>query len=105
MDWDMDIDWGLIVGVAIVVAALVGLVIWAIVRGQLRKVTTGAEALVGKVAVAQTSLDPKGTVLVEGEHWTAKVNSGKVEPGEEVIVTEIEGLKLVVTKKKTKGRK
>jgi len=105
MDWDLDIDWGLIVGVAIVVVALVGLVIWAIVRGQLRKVTTGAEALIGKVAVAQTGLNPKGTVLVEGEHWAAKVDSGKVEPEEEVIVTEIEGLKLVVTKKKTKGRK
>jgi len=105
MDWDMDIDWGLIVGVAIVVAVLVGLVIWAIVRGQLRKVTTGAEALIGKVAVAQTGLNPKGTVLVEGEHWTAKVDSGKVEPGEEVIVTEIEGLKLAVIKKKIKGRK
>jgi len=105
MDWDLDIDWGLIVGVAIVVVALIGLVIWAIVRGQLRKVTTGAEALIGKVAVAQTGLNPKGMVLVEGEHWTAKVDSGKVEPGEEVIVTEIEGLKLVVTKKKTKGRK
>ena len=105
MDWDLDIGWGLIVGVAIVVAVLVGLVIWAIVRGQLRKVTTGAEALIGKVAVAQTGLNPKGTVLVEGEHWAAKVDSGKVEPEEEVIVTEIEGLKLVVTKKKTKGRK
>lgn len=105
MDWDLDIDWNLIVGVAIVVAVLVGLVIWAIVRGQLRKVTTGAEALIGRVAVAQTGLNPKGMVLVEGEHWAAKVDSGKVEPGEEVIVTEIEGLKLVVTKKKTKGRK
>ena len=105
MDWNLDIDWGLIVGAAIVVAVLVGLVIWAIVRGQLRKVTTGAEALIGRVAVAQTGLNPKGMVLVEGEHWTAKLDSGKVEPGEEVIVTEIEGLKLVVTKKKTKGRK
>lgn len=105
MDWDLDIGWGLIVGVAIVVAVLVGLVIWAVVRGQLRKVTTGAEALIGRVAVAQTGLNPKGMVLVEGEHWTAKLDSGKVEPGEEVIVTEIEGLKLVVTKKKTKGRK
>ena len=105
MDWNSDIDWGLVVGVAIVVAVLVGLVIWAIVLGQRRKVTTGAEALIGKVAVAQTGLNPKGTVFVEGEHWTAKLDSGKVEPGEEVIVTEIEGLKLVVTKKKTKGRK
>jgi membrane-bound serine protease (ClpP class) len=105
MDWNLDIDWGLIVGAAIVLAVLVGLVIWAIVRGQRRKVTTGAEALIGRVAVAQTGLNPKGTVFVEGEHWTAKLDSGKVEPGEEVIVTEIEGLKLVVTKKKTKGRK
>jgi membrane-bound ClpP family serine protease len=38
-------------------------------------------------------------VLVEGEHWTAIVDKGKVEPGEEVTVTKVEGLKLVVTKK------
>ncbi len=102
---DIDIDGGLVVGVVIVVIALCIPVIWAIVRGQRRKVTTGVEGLAGKVAEALTPLDPKGTVLVEGEHWIARIDSGRAEPGEEVIVTEVDGLKLVVTRKKTKGRK
>lgn len=101
----LQINRGLIAGVTIVVVAFIVFVIGAIVRGQRRRVATGAEGLIGKVAEAQTRLDPKGTVLVEGEHWQARVNSGRVEPGEEVIVSEIDGLKLIVSKKKTKGRK
>ncbi|HEX75238.1 MAG TPA: nodulation protein NfeD [Dehalococcoidia bacterium] len=96
----LEINRGLIAGVTILIVAFVIFVIGAVVRGQRRKVATGAEGLVGKVAIAQTSLDPKGTVLVEGEHWAARVDGGKVEPGEEVIVAKVEGLKLVVSKKK-----
>jgi len=91
---------GLIAVVAIVLAAFLVFIIGAIVRGQKRKAVTGVEALVGMVAEAKTELDPKGTVIVDGELWSARVDDGKVEPGEEVIVTKVEGLKLVVTKKK-----
>jgi len=101
----MEVNRGLIAGVTVVIAAFVIFVVSAVVRGQRRRAATGAEALVGKVAVAKTPLDPKGTVLVDGEHWTATVDSGKVEPGEEVTVIEVEGLKLIVTKKKTKRRR
>ncbi|MCJ7791728.1 MAG: nodulation protein NfeD, partial [Dehalococcoidia bacterium] len=78
----MEVNKGLLAGVTIVIAAFVTFVIGAVVRGQRRRAATGAEALVGKVAVAKTPLDPKGTVLVDGEHWTATVDSGKVELGE-----------------------
>ena len=105
MDINLDIDAGLIVGVAIVVAISLALVIWAIVQGQRKKVVTGVEELIGRVAEAQTVLDPKGMVLVEGERWKARLDSGEAELGEEVIVTKVEGLKLVVTKKKAKRRK
>jgi len=91
--------------VATVMAAFVLFIIGAVVRGQRRKVATGAEGLVGKMAVAKTRLAPKGAVLVDGEHWAATVESGSVEPEEEVIITKVEGLRLIVTKKKTKGRK
>jgi membrane-bound serine protease (ClpP class) len=100
----MEVNKGLIAGVTIVIAAFVVFVVGAVVRGQRRRAATGAEALVGKMAVAKTPLEPKGTVLVEGEHWTAIVDKGKVEPGEEVTVTKVEGLKLIVTKK-TQRRK
>ena len=100
----LEVNRGLIAGVTIAVAAFVIFVIGAIVRGQRRQVATGAEGLIGAAGVAQTVLDPKGTVLIEGERWTAMVDSGKVKPGEDVIVTKVDKLKLVVTKKEAKKR-
>ncbi len=101
----MEVNRGLIAGVTVVIAAFVIFVVGAVVRGQRRRVATGAEGLIGRVAVAKTRLDPKGTVLVDGEHWTAMVDSGKVEPGEEVTITKVEGMKLLVTTRKTKRRR
>jgi membrane-bound serine protease (ClpP class) len=102
---EMQVNRGLIAGVAILIAAFVIFIVSAAVRGQRRRVATGAEGLIGRVAVAKTSLDPKGTVLVDGELWKAAVDTGKVEPGEEVTITKVEGLKLFVTQRKSKGRK
>jgi membrane-bound serine protease (ClpP class) len=102
---EMEVNRFLIAGVAILIAAFVIFMVGAVVRGQRRRVATGAEGLLGRVAVAKTSLDPKGTVLVDGELWKAEVDTGKVEPGEEVTVTKVEGLKLLVTQRKSKGRK
>jgi len=78
-------------------------VIYAIVKGQRRKLTAGAEEMIGKIAVAQTILNPKGTVLAEGELWTAIAEGSKIEPDEEVTITKVEGLKLWVTKE-SKGK-
>ncbi len=79
--------------------AFVVFVIYAIVRGQRRKLTAGTEEMIGKEAVVQKTLDPKGTVLAEGELWTAIAEDSKIEAGEEVIITKVEKLKLWVTKK------
>jgi len=102
---EMEVNRGLIAGVAIAIAAFIIFMVGAAVRGQRRPVATGTEGLIGRVAVAKTSLDPKGTVLVDGELWKAAVDTGKVEPGEEVTITKVEGLKLLVTQRKSKGRK
>lgn len=98
----LEVNRGLIAGVAIFTTAFFIFVIGAVVRAHRRQPTTGIEGLTGKVAVAQTALNPTGTVLIEGERWTATLDHGRVKPGEEVIVTRVEGLKLWVTKKKTK---
>jgi membrane-bound ClpP family serine protease len=45
-----------------------------------------------------------GTVLAKGELWTAVTEGEKVERGEEVIITKVEGLKLWVIKKLKKGK-
>jgi membrane-bound ClpP family serine protease len=86
--------------ISIVLAgAFIGFVIYAIVKGQRRKLSAGVEEMIGKEAVVQTALNPKGTVLAEGELWTAIAKGSKIEAGEEVIITKVEGLKLWVTKK------
>ena len=95
----LDISRGLIAIVSVVIAAFIILVVGAIVRGQKRQVETGLEALLGRTAIAQTKLNPRGSVLVEGEHWSAVSDDGVVERGEEVTVTRVDGLKLIVRKK------
>jgi membrane-bound serine protease (ClpP class) len=77
---------------------LVFVVIWG-VRAHQKKVAAGKEDLVGRVAVVETALEPKGIVLIEGERWTAIIDRGRAEPEEEVIITKVDGLKLMVTKK------
>jgi membrane-bound serine protease (ClpP class) len=96
----LTVDVGLIVVVAVIIVAFIVLVIGAVVRGQRRRAATGIEGLIGKTAEAKTALNPKGNVFVEGELWAASIDDGRVEPGEEVTITKVEGLKLIVTRKK-----
>jgi membrane-bound serine protease (ClpP class) len=96
----MQFDKSLIVFVAVFMAGFVALVVWAAVRGQKRKVTTGKEGMIGQVAEVKKALQPVGMVLVEGELWKAELNEGQAQPGEEVVIQKVDNLKLFVTKKK-----
>jgi len=59
--------------------------------------TPGLPSPIGSVAKVITPLDPLGTVRIKGETWTALLMDGeKVEIGEEVTVTDMEGLCLHV---------
>jgi membrane-bound serine protease (ClpP class) len=92
-------DVWLIVLVVVALAAFVAIsIIWGI-RAHRQQILAGREDLVGKTAEVKTVMRPKGTVFVEGEHWTAISEKGRVEPGEEVIITKVDGLKLWITKK------
>ena len=90
--------WAIIVIAIIIVIFIIFVVIWS-VRAHQKQVSAGKEDLVGKTAVVDIALEPKGVVLVEGERWTAITDKGRAEPEEEVIITKVEGLKLRVTKK------
>ena len=96
----VDISPGLIVGIIVcVVGFFTAFVIYAVIKDRKRKLTAGIEGMLGKEAIAQATLNPKGMVLAEGELWTAIAKSDKIEPGEEVVITKVNGLKLWVTKK------
>jgi len=92
-------DAWLIVVIAICVAALIAFVVQRVVRAHQKQVSAGREELVGRTAEVETDLNPKGIVLIEGERWAAILEKGRVKPGEEVIVTKVDGLKLRVVKK------
>jgi membrane-bound serine protease (ClpP class) len=64
-------------------------------RARANKVVTGAEGLIGEIAVAQTALTPAGKVFVHGEIWDA-VASANVSTGEKVVVQKVDGLELKV---------
>jgi membrane-bound serine protease (ClpP class) len=95
----VEVSIGLIIGVAVGFAAFAVFVVGAIIRGQRRRKATGAEGMIGTIAIAKTPLDPTGTVLAQGELWTAASEGGRIAPGEEVIITKVEALKLWVTQK------
>ena len=96
----VDISSGPIVGIIVcVVGFFTAFVIYAVIKDRKRKLTAGIEGMLGKEAIAQATLNPKGMVLAEGELWTAIAKSDKIEPGEEVVITKVNGLKLWVTKK------
>ena len=88
----------IIVIAIIIVVVIVFVVIWA-VRAHQKRVAAGKEELIGKTAVVDIALGPKGVVFVEGERWTAILDKDRLEPEEEVIITKVEGLKLRVIKK------
>jgi len=90
--------WVIIVAVILVVASLVFVIIFGI-RAHRQQASAGREELIGKTAEVSTVMEPKGTVFIQGERWAAILDKGRVEPGEEVIITKVEGLKLRVTKK------
>ncbi|MFC1990679.1 nodulation protein NfeD [Chloroflexota bacterium] len=93
------IDPWLIAGVTIVITAVLAFVINRALHAHRRQAKTGREELIGKKAIVKVALNPEGTVFFKGERWTAVSNEGRVNPGEEVIITKIDGLMLYVTKK------
>jgi len=89
----------LIIVVAIVFIAFLAFTVFFGIRAHRQQVLAGREELIGKTAEVTTVMEPKGIVFIQGERWAAILDKGRVEPGEEVIITKIEGLKLRVSKK------
>jgi membrane-bound serine protease (ClpP class) len=85
-----------------IVGGLVAFIIYKVVRSHRRQPTTGREELRGKLATVRTALRPEGLVMYRGELWTAVIDKGEAKPGEEVIITKTDGLKLIVSKEAKK---
>jgi membrane protein implicated in regulation of membrane protease activity len=64
-------------------------------------VRTGSDRLVGQVGVVRAPLAPIGQVMVDGALWRAKPAwewdlEGPLDPGQRVVVEEVDGLTLSV---------
>ncbi|MFH1485689.1 MAG: nodulation protein NfeD [Chloroflexota bacterium] len=99
------IDRRLIAAVVLSITAFFIFVVGAIARSHRRPATTGREGLMGERATARTTLDPEGLVFVHGERWDAISEDGRVEPGEEVVITKVDGLRVTVVKSGKEGTK
>jgi len=67
-------------------------------KAQRQKVVTGIEGLIGETGESLDTLEPTGTVMLQGEVWNAESISGKISKGEKVLVKEMRNLKLYVEK-------
>lgn len=65
-------------------------------KAQRRKTVTGSSAMIGKTGVSIETLDPLGTVVLQGEIWNAASVSGRIDKGEKIRVVAIEHLQLQV---------
>ena len=93
------VDMWVIVLIVVCVIAFLAFATQRSVRAHRHQASAGREDLIGKIAEVRISLNPKGVVFVEGERWTAISGKERIESGEEVIITKVDGLKLYVTKK------
>ncbi|MEE8369975.1 MAG: nodulation protein NfeD [Dehalococcoidia bacterium] len=86
----------LIFGLGAALGVFVLFVIVNIVRIRKMPAQVGKETIVGQEAVVRSALDPSGSVLMDGEFWTAETEDDPIQPGEHVVVTAIHGLILKV---------
>jgi membrane-bound serine protease (ClpP class) len=89
------VGWGLFLG-----ATFFGIVLLA-VRALKRPIATGAESMVGREGYATEKLAPSGIVKIGGEQWSAKIDPGSkpIAKNDRVVVTEVQGVKMIVKKK------
>lgn len=68
-----------------------------------QRIRTNSESLIGQEAKVTARIDnfnQQGTVVVNGQEWSARtVDDQIIEPGEPVVILEISGVKLIVKEK------
>jgi membrane-bound serine protease (ClpP class) len=92
------VSLGLLGGIALMLGGLFLIAYRKAWQARRLKPATGAQALVGSIAVARTDLSPQGYVFVDGERWDAVSDSGPLHAGDRLQITAVDGLKLKVKK-------
>lgn len=82
--------------IAVLVAIVVAIGIWLIIRTGKQPALTGQESLIGKAAEVRDRLAPSGMVFVQGALWRAVSEDGDVDVGEWVRIVAVHDLRLIV---------
>ena len=80
-------------------AAILGILIFALIRSLRQKAETGNQGMIGLIGVAIGDIGRTGRVKVRGEYWTAR-SSAPIDSGSEVRVVSVDNLVLQVEKLK-----
>jgi membrane-bound serine protease (ClpP class) len=96
-----NVSVGLVVGWGIFLGLFFFGIVMLAVRALKRPIATGVESMVGREGYASEKLDPAGIVKIGGEQWSAKLaeSSKPVAKDDRVVVTKVQGVKMVVKKK------
>lgn len=81
--------------VSVPLGAIAVFLMTLVLRAHKNRVTTGTEAMIGELGIAQTSVGADGKVFVHGELWNATAASA-IPQGARVRVREVQGLRVVV---------
>ncbi len=93
------ISWSIIVGCTTVTALFFLFIVGMGLKAQRLRPATGMQTLIGKTGEVIATLDPAGSVKINGELWKAQSLSGKVDISEKIVVREIKNLTLYVEQK------
>lgn len=104
----MRISLSVILPAVLVMGALAAIIVHLAIRSHKQKVVSGKEGLIGEIGTAQTDLNPEGEVFLHGEHWFGEIapsdgsspGENKISKGEKIVVKNVIGLKVQVTKAK-----
>ncbi|MDQ4024876.1 MAG: hypothetical protein M3217_05215 [Actinomycetota bacterium] len=94
----VDPPWRWVIIGALLATDVVQVTVW--LRWRKKKSITGIESIVGTGGRAVTAVDPEGQVSVRGQLWTAR-STERIEAGDDVTVTAVDGLKLEVARAET----
>ena len=93
-----------IITVVVLLGGLIFVVYRIIVSLVGRKQVCGREGMIGLRGRVVAPLNPEGVIRIQGELWKASCTDDSIGTDEEVVVVEIEGLRLVVKRKNDAGR-
>ena len=91
------LSWSVLLTTVIMIVIFFTFVLAKVIQAHREKPISGTGAMLGCRGRAVTDIMAEGKVMVRGEYWNA-TSSEMIGKGEEVEVTEVEGLRLTVKK-------